>query len=455
MKTLVWLRNDLRVADNPALFAALEAGETEACFLVSEAQWRSHDVGERRLAWIHHTLSALSTELAELGIKLHVLDVPWFKDAPAALLKLLQTVAATHLHYNAQYPLNEVMRDAAVGDLVKAHGIEVQRFHGNLTLPPGSISNGEGKPYRTFTPYKKRWLSVVQAIGHVPLPKPKAVGQPLQPEPIEVLSEYASAIDVAALPAGEQAAIERLSTVKAEQMAAYADQRDLPGVAGTSGLSPYLAVGAISANQCLAAAESLGAQASTWVNELIWREFYHHVVAQFPHVSKGKAFKPETEQVPWRHAPSEYAAWQAGETGYPLVDAAMKQLTSTGWMHNRLRMVAAMFLSKHLLIDWRHGERFFMQELIDGDFAANNGGWQWSASTGTDAVPYFRIFNPARQGERFDPQGAFTRKYLPVLANVPNKYLYQPHAAEIVLDYPQPIVEHSFARQRALDAFKA
>ncbi len=198
-----------------------------------------------------------------------------------------------------------------------------------------------------------------------------------------------------------------------------------------------------------------GGAADAWINEIIWREFYRHVTALFPHVSQGHAFRRAYDALPWRHAPTELAAWQAGETGYPLVDAGMRQLQQTGWMHNRLRMVTAMFLTKHLLIDWRRGERYFMQQLVDGDFASNNGGWQWSASTGTDAAPYFRVFNPTTQGQRFDPGGKFVRAMLPELREVPDRWLFEPHKADMTLDYPEPIVAHAFARQRAIDAFKA
>ena len=198
----------------------------------------------------------------------------------------------------------------------------------------------------------------------------------------------------------------------------------------------------------------VGGALDGWINELVWREFYRHVIAAFPHVSRGEAFRRETDAIRWRHAPEEFEAWQNGLTGYPFVDAAMRQLRDTGWMHNRLRMVTAMFLSKHLLIDWREGERHFMNNLVDGDFASNNGGWQWSASTGTDAAPYFRIFNPAAQGKKFDPGGVFTRRLVPELADVPDRYLFEPHASGLALDYPQPIVEHRFARERALAAFR-
>ncbi|MDO9320458.1 MAG: FAD-binding domain-containing protein, partial [Pseudomonas sp.] len=235
-----------------------------------------------------------------------------------------------------------------------------------------------------------------------------------------------------------------------------------------SQLSAYLAAGVISPRQCLHAAlsnnrgefDTGNPGAVCWINELLWREFYKHILVGYPRVSRHRAFRPNTEAVAWRNAPDELAAWQAGRTGIPIVDAAMRQLLTTGWMHNRLRMIVAMFLTKNLLIDWREGERFFMRHLIDGDLAANNGGWQWSSSTGTDSAPYFRIFNPQRQSERFDAEGRFIRHWLPVLAEVGKKDIHNPSALSQYgglfgrPDYPKPIVDLSKSRARALAAFK-
>jgi deoxyribodipyrimidine photo-lyase len=248
---------------------------------------------------------------------------------------------------------------------------------------------------------------------------------------------------------------------------AYHTTRDLPALEGTSQLSPYLAAGVISPRQCLLTAVSQnegqisGAPGpTTWISELTWRDFYTHVLVGFPRVSRHQPFKQKTAAIRWRTNQDEFDAWCQGQTGYPLVDAGMRQLNQTGWMHNRLRMVTAMFLTKHLLIDWRWGEKYFMQRLIDGDLAANNGGWQWSASTGTDAVPYFRIFNPFSQSQRFDPQGTFIKKYCPELTDVPAAALHDARrlgqaVRERGLVYPPLLVDHKFARQRALAEFKA
>jgi deoxyribodipyrimidine photo-lyase len=248
-------------------------------------------------------------------------------------------------------------------------------------------------------------------------------------------------------------------------MAAYGAGRDIPSINGTSVLSPYLAAGVISPRQCLAMAVTqnngtINGQEgpTTWISELTWRDFYTHVMVGFPRVSMHQPFKLKTNSIAWRTNESDLTAWRQGKTGYPIVDAGMRQLNQTGWMHNRLRMVTAMFLSKHLLIDWRLGETYFMQRLIDGDLAANNGGWQWSASTGTDSVPYFRIFNPFSQSKRFDPDGKFIKKFCPELSDVPTAALHDAKklsAAARSLDYPEFVVDHKQARERALNAFKS
>ena len=248
------------------------------------------------------------------------------------------------------------------------------------------------------------------------------------------------------------------------QVEHYEKERDFPNLAGTSQLSAYLTLGIISIRQCLQVLfrpqqghfhiAQLGQQ--TWLDELLWREFYQHTLFDFPKVSKHLPFKENTQKIQWRDAPKDLIAWQQGQTGIPIVDAGMRQLSSTGWMHNRVRMVTAMFLSKNLLIDWRLGEQWFMQQLIDGDLAANNGGWQWCASTGMDAVPYFRIFNPISQSQRFDAAGDYIRQWLPELAHLDAKTIHEPYAKNpnLKLDYPQPIVDLKQSRLRALQAFK-
>jgi len=465
MKTLVWFRNDLRVADHPALHDASAQGPVEAVFLMAARQWRSHDVGDNRLAFLLDTLHRHAADLARLGIPLHVLDVPEFAGAPGAIVRLAGGVGATAVAYNEEYPLNERVRDSHVHKACTEAGIAVRVHQGSTILPPGTLLTGAGDPYTVFSPFKRRWLATIDLAGQAPLPAPRRQGGAARKPPIlpETVDGVTRAGAVTALwPGGAREAATRLKRFLANAVTNYHEDRDFPAQPGTSRLSPYLSIGAISVRECLdAAATANGGRLAggnpgieSWINELVWRDFYRHVIALYPHVSRGQAFRPEMDRVPWRNAPGEFEAWQAGRTGYPLVDAAMRQLATTGWMHNRLRMVTAMFLTKHLLIDWRRGERHFMQLLVDGDFAANNGGWQWSASTGTDAAPYFRIFNPVTQARRFDPDGAFVRAHVNELAGVAGKALFEPHRFGVA-DYPAPIVEHTFARQRALETFKA
>lgn len=461
MTTLVWFRHDLRVADNPALAEACEGGQVVACFVVSGDQWRDHDVGVRRLAFLGRTLNVLINNLAKLGIAFELLDAPRFVDVPSALLSLAKRIGASKVVFNAEYPSNERQRDEAVTTEMQANGIEVICTHGGVTMPPGSVLTKKETPFTVYTPFKRRWLERIQPDQYRPLPSPPAQGAAIPAAPLDSLASIPLEFGSESWPAGEQVARSQLDEFINYRVDRYASDRNTPRLDGTSKLSAHLAVGAVSSNHCLYAAAQLhdgqlhGSATDAWINQIIWRDFYRHVVALFPHVSRGCAFRRSLDSIAWRDAPAELAAWQQGTTGFPLVDAGMRQLRNTGWMHNRLRMVTAMFLTKHLLIDWRHGERFFMEQLVDGDFAANNGGWQWSASTGTDAAPYFRVFSPTRQGQRFDPHGTFTRTMLPELAGVHVRHLFEPHKAGVALDYPKPMVDHGFARQRAIAAFRS
>ena len=464
MRTLVWFRNDLRVADHSALFHAMARGAAVGVFCVCVEQWRAHDVGDNRFAFLLDSLHHLQQDLDRLGVPLILLSEPRFEGVPSRLVELAARTGARTLSFNEEYPWNERARDAAVTLACEAAGISVECHHGGTLLPPGAVLSNAGRPYTVFSAFKRRWLSVISRAAAEPLPAP-----PPQVRPQRMGTRIPARFDGVARgrvsgrwPGGATEALRRLSAFLAERVHRYDHDRDFPALDATSTLSPYLSVGSISARQCLeAAVDANGGRLRsgspgvlTWIDELVWRDFYRHVVAWFPHVSRGRAFRRPMDRLPWRDAPGELDAWKAGQTGFPLVDAAMRQLAATGWMHNRLRMLTAMFLSKHLLLDWRVGERHFMNMLVDGDFPANNGGWQWSASTGTDAVPYFRIFNPHSQARRFDPEGAFIRRWVPELAEAPLYALFDPdrHPVE---GYPRPIVDHKAARQRALETYQA
>ncbi|TEA63466.1 deoxyribodipyrimidine photo-lyase [Pseudomonas sp. CH235] len=466
---LIWLRSDLRQHDNTALAAAAERGPTVAVYLLSPLQWQEHDDAPCKIDFWLRNLRDLSKSLGTLNIPLLIRTAPHWDQAPAVLLELCRQLKIEAVHVNEEYGINESRRDEAVAEALQAEGITFHSYLDQLLFKPGSVLTKTGTYFQVFSQFRKvcyerlhrSMPSLKQAPG-----KQQALNIASDPIPEAVEGFPTPGESLRALwPAGETEARRRLDTFADAQIDYYKSERDFPAKPGTSQLSAYLAAGVISPRQCLHAAlqsnqgefESGKVGAVTWINELLWREFYKHILVGYPRVSRHRAFRPETEALAWRDAPADLAAWQEARTGLPIIDAAMRQLLETGWMHNRLRMVVAMFLTKNLLIDWREGERFFMRHLIDGDLAANNGGWQWSASTGTDSAPYFRIFNPVSQSEKFDSEGLFIKHWLPELAGLNKKEVHNPASAGGlfgVADYPAPIVNLSASRERALTAFK-
>ncbi|ENG6106815.1 deoxyribodipyrimidine photo-lyase [Serratia liquefaciens] len=466
---LVWLRNDLRITDNKALHAACSDPEARvlAVFIATPQQWQQHQMAPRQAAFIHAGLLQVQQALAERGIPLRYHQCDNFSASVDWLVAYCTQERVDALFYNRQYEINERQRDQRLEQRLAGQVI-CQSFDDSLLLPPGSVQTGGGEMYKVYTPFRKAFIQRLTEsdIRSVPAPKPRAGGA-LPTSAVPEAFDYPPAEPTGDFPSGEEAALQRLRSFCREQVQDYLKQRDLPAIDGTSGLSPYLAIGVLSPRQCFnrlraecpQVLENPDGGAFGWLNELIWREFYRHLMVAYPALCKHRPFIDWTDKVRWRNDRELLQAWQQGATGYPIVDAAMRQLNKTGWMHNRLRMISASFLVKDLLIDWREGERYFMSQLLDGDLAANNGGWQWAASTGTDAAPYFRIFNPTTQGERFDPQGTFIRKWLPELADVPDNAIHQPHRwaeqQQRVLDYPLPIVDHKQARLETLAAFEA
>lgn len=464
--TLVWFRSDLRIHDNQALAAAARRSPVVAVFLRCLPHWQRHGHGANKLDFWHRGVVALREALGSLGISLLHRDIAHFDEAPAMLLEIAREVGASTLHFNREYPLDEQRRDQAVAVAFQRAGLAAAGHHDALTFAPGELLTGKGAFYSVYTPFARAWhreLSAPRlALRDTPSPQPSStiVSEPVPPLP--ALED--TPVAASHWPAGEEAAADRLAHFLRFRVRHYAQRRDFPALDGTSELSPYLALGMISHRQCLQAALSLNdgslaegdAGVVSWVNELVWREFFLHVTAGFPRVCRHQAFQQHTEALAWRDDETGFRAWCEGQTGYPIVDAAMRQLAATGWMHNRLRMIAAMFLSKQLLIDWRRGEAFFLRHLVDGEFSANNGGWQWAASTGTDAAPYFRLFNPTTQSRRFDPDGRFIAAYVPELAGLAPRERHAPGDGQrSAAGYPPPIVDHKAARARALDAFKA
>ncbi|PEI03356.1 deoxyribodipyrimidine photo-lyase [Pantoea agglomerans] len=464
---LVWLRNDLRINDNLALHAACRDSKAKviALFLATPKQWQQHDMSPRQAAFIHASLVEVQNALAERGIALHYQACYAFSDSIDALTEFCEKHQVDQLFYNYQYEMNERQRDAEAEKRLDDAGVICQGFDDSLLLPPGSVQSGDRSMYKVFTPFSKAFVRRLQQSlpECVPAPKPRD-GAPLKTTRLPAFDCPTEAFDEDLFPAGEAAALKRLRHFATKPVLDYPAKRDLPALDATSRLSVYLSTGVLSPRQCLHRVlhehpDALdNSRAFTWLNELIWREFYRHLLVAYPALCRHKPFIDWTQNVEWQRDDAHFDAWKAGKTGFPIVDAAMRQMKALGWMHNRLRMITASFLVKDLLIDWREGERYFMQQLIDGDLAANNGGWQWAASTGTDSAPYFRIFNPTTQGERFDEQGEFIRHYLPELADVPDSHIHQPHVwAEKnnrKLDYPAPIVDHKAARKKTLDAFE-
>jgi deoxyribodipyrimidine photo-lyase len=465
-KRIVWFRNDLRIYDNPAIYRAAEDEQgVLAVYFVCHEIFNKHVVAPVRVDFIRRHLLILNNELAELNIPLVVISVDKISEIKNQLRHLIKTHDVEELFLNAEYPLDEFYRDKHISEALRADGIQVKRFHDRVIIPPGMIRNGKGEPYKVFTAFKKNWIQQARALSLQPLKKPRVQNahshSMLTDVKLNKLFDGIAQRDLSSLwPAGEKEASKRLKDFIKNHIDDYQTARDFPQVDGTSQLSPYLAIGSISPRQCLAAAlhanqgewDSGSSGIMTWIGELIWRDFYQHVVVDFPDVCKCKAMQKHTEAFPWRYDKKMFKAWCDGETGIPIVDAAMLQLKEMGWMHNRLRMVVAMFLTKNLQMDWRMGEHYFMTQLIDGDFAANNGGWQWSASTGTDAAPYFRIFNPVSQSQRFDSNGTFLRHYLPALAKLPAKVIHSPPPTP---DYPLPIVDLSLSRKDTIALFGA
>lgn len=466
MTQLVWFRNDLRTADNAALTAACnesgEAGQVRACFILTPEQWQEHDWSPARVQFVVSHANELAEKLAELGIPLSFITANRFDDSITALENHCHEHSVSHLHFNEEYGLNERKRDKEAKHRFDELGIKTRKYRDQTVAPVGDILTGQNAPYAVFTPFSRRWRTWIDDNQPTVFAIPGPQGEAVKPERIANTPKGFEGAPPALVETGESAAHDQLERFLDENGGAYKEQRDLPALDGTSQLSPYLANGVLSGRQCLAAAQQVQRKGgnqegvATWINEIAWRDFYINILYHYPRVSMHRAYKPETEALQWNDPGENFEAWKSGNTGIPLVDAAMRQLNQTGWMHNRLRMVTAMFLTKNLFIDWRLGEAYFMSRLVDGFLASNNGGWQWSASTGTDAAPYFRVFNPVTQSERFDPTGEFIRKWVPELAKLDNKCLHDPSKGGVIPGrYPRPIVDLKESRKEAIARFQA
>lgn len=473
---ILWFRRDLRLSDNPALTAAAATGDPIVpIFILDEESDGVRPIGGASRWWLHHALSSLADSLADVGSPLILRRGP----ADAMLRQLVEETGAKGVFWNRLYDAASIDRDTRIKQDLRKHGRIAESFNGSLLHEPWAIKTKTGKPYSVFTPFWKAILALGDPGATEQTPdRLQAPDQPLASETLDDWKllpnspDWSSGLRGMWQP-GERSAQDRLRAFYDSALPDYAAGRDIPGTAGTSMLSPHLHFGEISPRQVWRAtrfwadAEESSAAAdaaNAYLREIGWREFNQHLLFHFPAMPTQNVNR-RFDAFPWVSDADALASWQEGRTGYPIVDAGMRELWETGWMHNRVRMVVASFLVKHLRIHWREGENWFWDTLVDADPANNAGNWQWVAGCGFDAAPYFRIFNPTLQGERFDKEGRYVRRWVPEIANLPDKFLHKPwDAPTAVLEdagvrlgetYPFPVVDHKTARQGALDAYSA
>lgn len=472
--TIVWFRQDLRLRDNPALAAALtRGGPVVPVYVLDDTGEGDWPAGAASRWWLHHSLAKLGESLAERGLRLILARGP----SAEILADLRKSTGAVAVYWNRRYEPAAIARDSAIkADLVRA-GVEAKSFNASSLFEPQAVRNAAGKPFQVFTPYWRHCLTL-------PVEAPAALPSGCWPAP----AKWPRSVDLAEmmlLPTidwcagfrdrwepGEDGARRQLKRFLSAPVGAYADQRNTPSVTGTSVLSPHLHFGEIGPRQIWAGVQALAGDtgifpphrgAQVFLSEVGWREFSLHLLYHFP-TTAAEPLRPDFARFPWQQDAAGLRAWQRGLTGYPIVDAGMRELWHSGWMHNRVRMIAASFLVKHLRIAWQEGARWFWDTLVDADLAANTMGWQWTAGCGADAAPYFRIFNPVLQGAKFDPDGAYVRRWVPELERMPSEFIHCPwDADDSVLvaagvrlgeSYPRPIVNHAAARDAALAALR-
>lgn len=463
MSALIWLRSDLRMDwHSPLQYGLQQHGTVHLLFILTPGQWKSYGLAPVKLDLLARRLQFLRQQFAKHGLPLHIVSVEHNHEIPATLADFCQQHGSQQLYFNAEYELDERRRDRNVKARLQRMGIDIGVFHDTCMVRPDQVLNKQGEPYKVFTPYFRAWLAQLQTQHIEQWGQPGTRDDMVPPPATASLQDLLLAQPSAEWPVDDDAIAQKLDAFM-QEVKAYKVQRDFPASEGTSRLSPYLSLGMVSPKQLYHAllrrfgddVHTAGNGAYEWLRELAWRDFYRYVMFHFPHVCQYHCFEKKYDDFAWDSDQSLFQAWQEGRTGYPIVDAAMRCLNHTGWMHNRLRMITASFLCKHLLLPWRWGEDYFMSKLIDGDFASNNGGWQWSASVGTDAAPYFRIFNPSIQSKKYDEKGRFIRRWLPELAGVPDKFLHEPSQWPGFdgTGYPRPIVDHRQAVARTKERF--
>ena len=464
---LVWLRQDLRLTDNSALIAAAQAGRPVIPLYILDQTPGVRPMGAASLWWLDRSLAALTGSLAAIGSRLVLRKGA----AETILAELIAETGATGVLWNRLYDPAAIDRDTAIKARLKDDGVACESFNAGLLNEPWTVRNGSGLPYKVFTPY---WRAARDQLGPVHVePAPKTLTPPADWPKSDGLADWTLrptkpdwSKGFGLWTPGEAGALERLDDFLSGPVDGYGRQRDFPGVEATSRLSPHLHFGEIGPRQVWVAARNAAeagdapaGEVEKFLSEVGWREFNASILFNNPTLPTAN-FRPEFDGFPWAKDPAAFEAWSEGRTGYPIIDAGMRELWATGFMHNRVRMIVASFLIKHLLIDWREGEAWFWDTLIDADLASNVGNWQWTAGSGADAAPYFRIFNPIAQGVKFDPAGAYVRRWVPELANLPDALIHEPWKAASQLSataartYAEPVVGHAAARERALAAYR-
>lgn len=428
MKTvnIFWLRRDLRLQDNAALYYALKSNKPVVPIFIFDTNILHllEDKDDKRVNFIHAALEAIQQQLIAIGSTLEV----YYGTPLEAYQKLFGKYKIEKVFTNHDYEPYALEREKLITDFLKSNGAALLTYKDQVILEKDEVLKDDGKPYTVFTPYSRKWKAVLTPFHLKPYPTEKNFSNFYKQPPValQTLQQIGFTSTETVFPSKH---------LDEELIKKYKEQRDYPGVSGTSQLGVHLRFGTISIRKLAAQCKDLS---ETYLNELIWREFYHMILWHFPQVGKGKAFKPEYDKIEWQQDNGEFEKWCNGQTGYPIVDAGMRELNATGYMHNRVRMIVASFLTKHLLLDWRLGEAYFAKKLLDFDLAANNGGWQWAAGSGCDAAPYFRVFNPYLQTQKFDPHFTYIKKWVPEFQE---------------FSYPKPIIEHDFARKRCLEVY--
>ena len=465
MKGIIWFRTDLRIDDNPALLSALnQCEEVTGIYIFSQTQWDLHNESNIKHEFLINNLTVLEQSLAKLNIPLLAINTESYKTLSKDLCSFLVDQKIDHAFWNNEFGYNETKRDQSAIKALEKVNIQTSQFDDQVIYEPGFLRTGQGNPFSVFTPFKRRWVENFE-MDFLDITQLQAAKKTSSTKSNLSNLKFVKShlVNINLWPAGEVAAQERLSSFLHSKARLYNESRNSPIIDGTSRISPYLALGILSPKRCILEGLKLNDFEFTsgnkgickWIDEIVWREFYRNIMHSFPKVSKNQPFQDYTKSIQWRHSSKELEAFYNGKTGFPIVDAGIRQMLAEGWMHNRLRMVVAMFFTKNMLHDWRLGEKFFMQNLIDGDFSSNNGGWQWSSSTGTDSAPYFRIFNPITQSQNFDPKGEFIKKFIPELKDVPVAQIHQPKSDLFSsTNYPAPMLDLKESRLRAIQAFK-